>query len=185
MKRVVPVFVLLLLLTGCLGKNQELEKGMELRAKLLSSSCSFDATITADYGDDIYIFSMDCQADSQGNLTFTVAEPETISGISGSLSVTGGNLTFDEAVLAFPMLADGQLTPVSAPWILVKTLQGGYLRSAGMDGDLIRLSIDDSYEADALQLDIWLDSASFPVKADIMYAGRRILSVKVSNFQFM
>ena len=185
MKRAVPVLVLLLTLSGCLGGNRELEQGMKLRAKLLSSSCSFEAVITADYGDDVYSFTVGCQADSQGNLSFTVKQPDTISGIAGSISATGGKLTFDETVLAFPLLADGQLTPVSAPWILVRTLQGGYLRAAGTEEDLLRLTFDDSYEEDALQLDIWLDSANVPVKADVLYDGRRILSMSISEFQFL
>lgn len=185
MKRAVPVLVLLLTLSGCFGENRELQRGMELRAKLLSSSCSFEAVITADYGDDVYLFTVGCQADSQGNLSFTVKQPDTISGITGSISATGGKLTFDETVLAFPLLAEGQLTPVSAPWILVRTLQGGYLRAAGMEDDLLRLTFDDSYEEDALQLDIWLDSANVPVKADVLYGGRRILSMSISEFQFL
>ncbi len=38
----------------------------------------------------------------------------------------------------------------------MKTLRSGYITSAGMDGGRLRLTIDDSYEDDALHLDIWL-----------------------------
>ena len=72
---------------------------------------------------------MDCKADSSGNLTFTVVKPETISGITGTLSGDGGNLTFDDTALHFELMAENQLSPVSAPWILIKTLRNGYITS--------------------------------------------------------
>ena len=157
---------------------------MELRGKILAAeSCCFDTEITADYGDKIYIFSMDCQADAQGNLAFTVTAPETISGITGILSDSGGKLTFDDTALAFELMADDQLSPVSAPWIFMKTLRSGYITSAGMDEDSLLVGIEDSYDEDALHLDIWLDDSNLPLRAEILYDGRRILSLTVTNFQ--
>ena len=182
MKKLSVLLIVLLFLGGCSGKQEELERAMTLRAKLLASECSFDAKITADYGDKLYVFAMTCQGDSRGNLTFTVTEPESIAGITGLISQDGGKLTFDDTALAFPLMADEQLTPVSAPWILLKTLRGGYLASANMEEELLHLTIDDSYEEDALQLDIWLDGQNLPVQSDILYDGRRILTVQVSNF---
>lgn len=185
MKKLAVIFLCLFLLTGCIGNNEELERAMGLRAKLLSGSCGFDTEITADYGDQLYTFSVSCTGDSSGMLTFTVTAPDTIAGIAGSISNGAGKLTFDDTALEFPLLADGQVTPVSAPWLLLKTLQGGYLTSAGMDGELLRLTIDDSYEEDALQLDIWLGRDDKPVRAEILYDGRRILTLTVNNFTFL
>ena len=182
MKKLSVLLIVLLFLGGCSGKQEELERAMTLRAKLLASECSFDAKITADYGDKLYVFAMACQGDSRGNLTFTVTEPESIAGITGIISQDGGRLTFDDMALAFPLMADDQLTPVSAPWIFLKTLRGGYLTSANTEEELLHLTIDDSYEEDALQLDIWLDGQNLPVQSDILYDGRRILTVQVSNF---
>lgn len=185
MKKGLVLACILVLLTGCAGKDAELDRAMALRAKLLASGCSFDAAITADYGDEIYTFSVTCEGDSQGALGFRVTAPESIAEITGIIDEDGGNLTFDDTALAFPLLADGQLSPASAPWILLKTLRGGYLTAAGMEEDLLRLTIDDSYEEDALQLDIWLNDADQPIRADILYDGRRILAMEVSNFQLL
>ena len=80
-------------------------------------------------------------------------------------------------------MTDDQLSPVSAPWIFLRTLRSGYLTSAGMDGEQLRLTINDSYEEDALQLDIWLDGDDVPVRAEILYDGRRILSLSVKKFK--
>lgn len=157
---------------------------MALRTKLLGSDgCTFRADITADYGDRLYAFSVSCEGNSQGDLSFTVAEPEPISGIAGTVTRGSGFLTFDDTALQFPLLADGQLAPVSAPWVFLRTLRSGCLTSAGADGELLRLSIDDSYREDALHLDIWLGEEDLPVRAEILYGERKILSMDVRDFQ--
>ena len=176
-----------MLLTGCSGENVELERMMTFRASLLSGmGCSFQAVITADYQEELYQFTLDCRCDERGTLQFTVVEPESISGISGEISGEGGKLTFDnEEALAFETLADGQVTPVTAPWLLVKTLRGGYVTSCGMEEDLLQVSIDDSYQEDALRLDIWFTADDFPKHAEILWADRRILSLEVTNFEIL
>lgn len=186
MKRLVFVTILLLLLTGCGGENRELDRVMALRAELLAANgCTFEAAITADYGDKTYTFETECLSNERGGISFTVTAPETIAGITGTVSAEGGKLTFDKEALAFELLADGQVTPVSAPWLLVKTLRGGYVSSCGMDGEDLRVAIDDSYEEDALHLDIWLDSENVPQHAEIVWKERRILSLTIENFQIL
>lgn len=186
MKRILAVLAVMLLLAGCAMENEELDRAMVLRAKLLSSGgCSFNAVITADYGEKIHTFGTACQSDQQGNLSFTVTVPETITGITGTISGEGGKLTFDDKALAFELLADGQVTPVSAPWLFIKTLRGGFVTACGADGEYTRVSIDDSYAEDALHLDIWLGEDDLPVRCEILYADRRILSLEVDQFQFL
>ena len=180
------LLLILVLLTGCSQKNESLDSAMELRSRLLSGGgCSFNAHITADYGDELYEFTLICQGDPNGGLEFSVAQPESISGITGKISEAGGALTFADTSLEFPLLADGQLSPVGAPWILLKTLRSGYLTSAGREEDLNHVVIHDSYEEDAMMLDIWLDANHLPVQADILWEGRRIVSISVENFQIL
>lgn len=183
MRKLAGILLVMVLLTGCLGQNDDLDRMMELRAKLLSSECSFQTEVTADYGDKLYTFGLYCEGDTQGNVGFRVTSPESISGIEGRTSSDGGKLTFDDTALTFPLLADDQVTPVSAPYLLVKTLRGGYVRSVGEEEDSLRVTIDDSYEEDALQLDIWLNGDNLPVRAEILYEGRRILSMSITDFQ--
>ena len=45
------------------------------------------------------------------------------------------------------------------------------------------MMIRDSYEDDALELEIWLDGESRPVQAEIGYEGRRILTMEIENFR--
>lgn len=182
MKKVLPLILTVLLLTGCSGTPKEMDRALALRTRLLqASSCTFDAEVTADYGDKLYTFSMNCTADPNGDLSFRVTAPESISRIAGQITRQGGALTFDKTALHFDLLADDQLSPVSAPWVLMKSLRGGYMTSAGMEDGLLRLSVNDSYEDDALNLDVWLDSGDIPQRADICYDGKRILSMKMEN----
>ena len=185
MKQAMASLLAMVLLCGCSGKNDALERAMALRARLLCSNCTFDAEVTADYGEKQYIFGVTCEGDSEGTLGFRITQPDTIADITGVISGEGGKLTFHDTALSFPLLADEQVTPVSAPWLLLKTLQGGYITSAGMDGDLVQITVNDSYEEEALQLDIWLDSENLPVRSDILYDGRRILAINVRNFRIL
>lgn len=184
MKRVLAGVAAIIILAGCKSHQSDLSPGLALRNKVQKANvCSFDAVVTADYGEKIYSFSMSCKTDATGDCAFEVTAPETISGITGTVSADGGKLTFDEEVLAFPLLADGQITPVSAPWLLMQTLKGGYLRACEQKSDGAHLVIDDSYDQDALQMDIYLDISDLPVRGEILHKGRRIVSMDVQNFQ--
>lgn len=185
MKRIFAVLLAALMLTGCGFDNPGLDRAMKLRADLLAAECSFDAVITADYGDKIYTFTLRCLGDSSGNLAFEVTRPESIAGITGKISDDGGYLTFDNAALAFELLADNQISPVSAPWVLLRTLRSGYVTACSEEGDGLRLSVDDSYKEDALHLDIRLDGSDIPVRAEILWNGRRIITIDVENFEIL
>ena len=62
---------------------------------------------------------------------------------------------------------------------------GAVVTSCGGDGEYLRLAIDDSYEEDALHLDIWLGSEDLPVRGEVLWQGRRILSLEIKNFTFL
>lgn len=185
MKRVLCLVLLVILLSGC-GKNTALDAGMRLRSDLLQSNgCSFDAVITADYGEKMYTFSVRCQTDASGVLTFSVTEPATIAGITGVVDQTGGKLTFDDKALAFPTLADGLITPVGAPWLLVHAMAGGYLKACEEKNDGTHIVIDDSYLQSAVQIELYCDNDNKPVRGEIIWEGRRIITMDVMNFMFL
>ena len=185
MKKGLVLLFLAVIFTGCSAES-ELEQALAFRDKLLSGTgCSFTVKVTADYGDELYEFNMDCQGDNLGNVSFCVTAPETISGITGTMAESGGKLTFDDTALQFDLMADDALSPVSAPWLLVKTLRSGYITSACTEGDLLHLSIDDSYDDDALRLDIWFDAGGSPIRGEVLHDGLRILTMEIENFQIL
>lgn len=186
MKRLFVVLLSIIFLNGCFGTGNELNRAIELREQFQKAEgCTFDGIITADYGDAIYTFGMHCQYENNDSLRFEVFDPESISGIQGTISNDVGKLHFDNAVLAFELLADGEISPISAPWIMVKTLRSGYLNACGSDNNVLRIEIDDSYAEDALHLSIWTDEKDLPARAEITWQGRRIISLIIRNFQFL
>ena len=186
MKRACALLILIAFLSGCADASSELERGMALRAKILKAQqICFTADISADYGDSIQLFSVKCSSDAKGAVTFEVTAPESIAGITGSLSDDGGKLTFDDTALHFTLLTDEQLNPAGAPWMLIKSLRSGYLRAAGIEDGVLRLTVDDSYAEDALQLDIWLDESDLPSRAEIGYNGKGILTLSLKDFRIL
>ena len=78
--RLAPIFLVFCgLLMGCNNNNIQMKQAMELRKAVLDAqSCSFTAVITADYGEEIYTFQMNCKADNSNAMDFTITDPETI-----------------------------------------------------------------------------------------------------------
>ena len=186
MKRMLVLCCLWVLLSGCSQADRNMYSVMEFRDKLLlAEGGRFQAEISADYGQQIYDFTVACSADREGNVKFEVLEPESISGITGEVFTEGGRLTFDGTVLGFPLLADGMLSPASAPWVFLRSLRSGYLTSCAETDDGIRLTVNDSYEEETLRLDIWMHSDCSPYYAEILWKGRRILSLKIENFEIL
>ena len=183
MKKIAVFLLSICFLSGCSANGDPVSRAMDLRSKLLESSgCSFTAVISVDYEDKIYTFTLDCTADSEGNLSFVVSDPQTLGGITGSFSKKGGALTFDDKVLAFPLLADGQIAPVCTPWILLNTFRGGYISGCGQDKENLRIYYDDSFENSVLHLEALLDENNIPIYGEIFWRERRILSADIRNF---
>ena len=185
MPRIVGLLMLVLCLGGCARENREIQIAMELRDRILSAeNCGFHAAVTADYGDILHSFSMDCTADTAGMLSFEIREPESIAGIRGSVSDNGGSISYENDAIYFPLMAEDLLVPAAAPWVLMKALRGGNIRAAGVEEEYLHIVLDDSFAEDALQVDVWLDEKHMPVRGDILHNGIRILSADVENFVF-
>ena len=183
--RHIIILILVLFMTGCTNQNADFDRALALRNQILNASgCSFHAVITADYGDSIYKFAMQCSADSNGDMTFTVLQPESIAGITGTISNEGGEITYDGTVLAFSLLADGLVAPVSTPWLWMKALKGGYISTCIPENGGYRLSLDDSYANDTLHMDIFLRNGNIPEKAEIFWKGQRMIILDISDFQY-
>lgn len=186
MKRLTVIGLLALILNGCYDTKGTLDTILSLRQALLSAEgCNLKTEITADYGDELHIFCAESASDSQGNITFTVLSPESIAGITGSIRDTGGFFHFDNTAISFELLADGQISPVCAPWLFLNTLRSGYIDSVAEEDDNIHVILHDGFSENALQVDAWINKEGIPVRGEILYGGRRILSLDVTNFEIL
>lgn len=183
MKRIMSTVLLLLLLTGCKDATSAQDSAIGLRDKLYKCvSCQFTATVVADYADEFYTFTMECRTDATGELQFCVLAPDSIRDIRGKLTESGGDLTFDDKFLAFQPVADGLITPVCTPWLLIRSLRSGYFASFGTEDDGTLVQIDDSYQGESLQVDVILDASGNPTSAQFLWKGRRVLSMEIEDF---
>ena len=170
MKRCLLLLLIMVMFSGCSKSEDGVSRAIALRNHLLQSTgCSFDAVITADYGEKIYTFSTKNTVNGNGDLRFEVINPDTIKGITGEISEDSGKLTFDDKVLLFELLADEQVTPVSAPWIFMKTLRSGYIHGCEITEDGLHIQFDDSYEDDTLQMEIWTNQDYIPILGEILF----------------
>lgn len=185
MKRFIFILTVLLVLTGCYSEHSSVEDGLSLRQRLMEGNgCEFQADITADFGEMKYRFTLQCQAELDGRLSFTVLSPESIADISGCIDQNSGKLTFDETVLTFPHLAEGSLSPVTGPWLFYKAMRSGYLRWSGEENGQTRISIDDSYQGENLSVEIWMEE-EVPICAEILWQGRNVLTLIISDFRIL
>ena len=180
MKCVLPL--LLVFLMGCAGPDPAMEAAMDLRSRCLSdSTVTFSAEIRADYITQSEEVALECAAAPHGTLSFRVLEPEDIADIRGTVRGSEGTVEFDDTILAFPLMADGRLSPLSGPWVVMKAIRSGCILAAGREGELVHVTIDDSYEDNALTVDIWLEDGALE-EAEIAWEGRRVLSMTFDDF---
>ena len=180
MKRLFPL--LLVFFVGCAGPDPAMEEALALRSRCLAAqSVTFSATIQADYITQVEEFFLECAAGQDGTVSFRVLEPEDISDIRGTVSGTEGTVEFDGTVLAFPLMAEGRLSPLSGPWVVMKAIRSGNILAAGREGELLRLTIDDSYAENALTVDLWLKDGELE-QAEVAWEGRRCLTMTFDGF---
>lgn len=189
MKRVGALLLLLLLpgLLGCTGGSDDpLERAMDFRARLLGAEgCSFLGQVTADYGQEVHSFTLSCDVSSQGVVSFTVTAPQSISGITGSITGTEGRLQFSDTVLPFSPLAEGELSPVAAPWVIWQSWYTGYISICGQETGAVRMTVESVFREKPLVVETWLgDEFGLPLSAEICYNGHKLLSMTLSDFQF-
>ena len=118
-------------------------------------------------------------------MQFEVCRPDSISGITGIIDADTGKLTFDDEVLAFALMIDSRLSPVAAPWLMIRMIKSGYISCCGPEGDGTHIQIEDSYSDVNIIMDLYTDSENNPIRADILWNGQRGLSVAVSAFTIM
>ena len=128
----VLMMCLCLLLGGCGGRSQGVSPAIAFRASLVQAGgCSFRAELTADYGDYVVPFALDCETEVNGPTHFTVAAPETLAGITAAVDETGGTVTYDGLMMDFGLLANGRLAPAAGPAVVAYCWSSAYLAAGG------------------------------------------------------
>ncbi len=161
-----------------------MSRGIDFRSRLVSAGgCTFRAEIVADYGQEVQNFTLDCQADGEGKISFCVVAPETIADITGVMEGEEGTVTYDGLQLAFPLMAYDRLSPVSAPAIVVDCWLREYMLSAGISHEVYRVTFEKKIREKVLLIDTYFEK-DIPISAELCYNGNRIINLKISDFAF-
>lgn len=183
-KRILPLFICILLLTGCAGRSHEKKQDfLAIRAKWLSvEQVGIRAAVRADYGNRIYDYVLSYVGSPTGGM-LTVEEPEMLAGVGVEIGEQGIRLHWDGAELDTGAIL-GNLNPVQAFPLLLRCWRSGPVLECWqeMRDEVSCLTVDfDLSEAgspDTRRCRTWfsLDTEE-PVAAEVSENGRTVLFV--------
>lgn len=182
MRRWMAVFALLLPLWGCSAQENQLEEALHFRASLTQAGgCSFVGTITADFGDSVEQFTVSCRVSSDATTELTLLEPETLEGVTATVSADGGTVAYDGLMVEFGLLAQGNLIPAAAPAVVAGCWSSAYISSAAHDADGYRVTYERDYEEKRLTVDTFFKNG-LPYYAEVCYNQACVLQLEISNY---
>lgn len=159
-----------------------LAPAIKFRAALSQAGgCSFQAAVTADFGDTVQNFSMDCRTDAEGTAEWVLTAPETLAGISATVSDAGGTVTYDGMAVEFGLLANGNVIPAAAPSLAASCWAQEYIASAGEENGRYRVTYEKDFDEKRLIVDTWFENG-VPICAEVCYNNQRILKLTISEF---
>lgn len=175
---------LLLCLSACGGEENAVSPAIEFRAALVQANgCSFQAEIEADFGDYTQRFTVVCETATDGTAKLTLLAPETIAGITATVSDIGGKITYDGMAAEFGLLANGEVAPAAAPALAAQCWTSEYIDSAGYEEGLCRVTYEKGFDEKKLIVDTWFEN-EVPIYAEMCYNNQRILRLTISDFHF-
>lgn len=185
MKKLIALCACVILLAGCSAlPKQPTQHAVDFRTALMGAEgCKFTADVTAEYEDRVYAFTLQTETIG-GETTLQVLSPESIAGIQATITEEGAKLEFDSAILDFGKMANGYVSPVSAPWLLEQCWRSAYIAYAGPDEDYERVTYLQGYQEAELSVDTWFLDQS-PVYAEVVWNDIRCLQMEIKDFAFI
>lgn len=180
LKIAVPM-LLLLLLCACGARETSAQTPVRFRTSLTQAGgCDFVAAVTADYGDYIRQFTINCDCEP-GKTECTVQEPEYASGITAAVSGEEASVRFGDTVLAVEEFSSRKISPVAAPYISERAWSEGYISATGMDGEMETVEYTLGYGSDQLTV-ITYFSGQVPVLSAISDGKADLITCKITDF---
>lgn len=176
---------LLLALTGCAGSEDgAVQEALNFRTSLLAADhCSFTADVTADYGERVGNFTLECTYSPAANgAELTVTAPDSIAGISAAVDGEEASVTFEDVSLELGTLAGGQVAPLQLPQLLGDAWTYSYVESQSEEGDGILVTYRSGYDDEELLVFTRFDSTMTPVQAEVYSDGVCVLTAALSDY---
>lgn len=183
--KLIPVFLACFCtLTACSKSDDEMQRALDFRTSLLSaSSCTFTTEVTADFGQRVYEFTLDCAYHSEDNYAdLRVTAPDTIAGIAASVDGEDAEVKFENVSLELGTMAGGHVAPMQLPQILGDAWTYGYVDSIGKAGDGYLVTYRTGYDSDELLIYTYFDTQMVPIRSEVYYEETCVLAADIENF---
>lgn len=187
-KRLLFLPMMLLLLTGCGG--QENENGAEAQAVAIRgeymamTSYSLQAQVNADYGQRVYDFTLSVTWDGQ-ETTVSIREPEMLAGVTARITGEDGILEYEDLSLETGFLDDDGLSPVSALPTLMEAARSQYIDGCALTDGMLEVHCADPEEKPGTgqEITLWFDAQTHALtRGEISQDGRRVIACDVTEF---
>ena len=179
LKIAVPM-ILLLTLCACGVKNEQ--EPLRFRTALTEAGgCSYDTVLTADFGDYLRQYSLNCDCSAEGATEFTVLAPEGAAGITATVEGEDAAVSYDDVTLAVEEFSSRRISPMAAPHLLVQAWSHGYMESWGMDGDYLQVTYVLGQGLNRIDVVTWF-SDGVPVRGEITDGTNRLISCEIMDF---
>ena len=193
MRRMIScVLMMTLLLTGCGESNEDSPEQLAalIRAQYLSASgWSAAADLSADYGEQVFDFTVNASWKRGGDTVLTVTKPDLIAGIAARIRDGETFLEYDGMGLSLGMLDLSGLTPVSSVPALMDCITTGYMARCRFlgEGESRELEIlcrdPNAPPVTGVEYLIYFDPATFGLKrAEVSVDGVLRLQVRFTEF---
>lgn len=180
------VLALCLTLGGCAASEDgAVQEALDFRTSLLAAdSCTFTADVTADYGQRVGNFTLECAYTPETNgAELTVTSPDSIAGISAAVDGDKANVIFEDVSLELGTLAGGQVAPLQLPQLLGDAWTYGYVDSQSEEGDGILVTYRSGYDDEELLVFTRFDSSMTPIQAEVYCDGICVLTAALADYQ--
>ena len=189
MRKLLLCVPMILLLAGCSPAkvSQAEEMALKIRGEYLEmTACSARLAVTADYGQRVYQYEMDAAVEGE-DVTLTLTAPETVAGMTASLTGEEGKLEYDGVWTETGTLDEDGLTPVSAFPALLEAARSGYISACALseEENLLRVDCGDptGNPGEGREVVLWFDPATGALaKGEISVDRFRVILCECSDF---
>jgi hypothetical protein len=175
---------ILMLLSSCKNTGQKgQELALEIRAALIKAEkLELSTAVRADYGDRVYDFSFTYSGNAdKGQIKITA--PESIAGLKAEVSVSGGTLEYDGAVLDMGAVTKEGLSPADALPVLISQWQSGYISGCNYeklgDADTLAMTTDIT---ETVRQRTWFDvKTHLPIRSELSDCGKMVIACEFED----
>lgn len=182
MKRIIVLPLCLLLLCGGCGEKSRTAADVQAQYSRIATA-RMEAEVTFHTPQEERCFTLQCDFTPETS-TVTVTAPETVSGVTATVSGEALTIAYDGAVLS---AGSGALGPVNALPCLLRAVGSGYLleesRETLEDTDCHRLALELTVDQTPVVCTVWLDTETLlPRYAEFSCDGTVTVSARLLAF---